>query len=91
MSDSASSRGVDDERGVRWLLDAAARLVPGEAPAVKTPPWVMAPAAADTAQVMLSVRTLLNASRTCAEKLVTTEGARVAEAGVTVTVATGPG
>ena len=34
MSDSASSSGVDAERGVRWLLDAAARLVPGEAPAL---------------------------------------------------------
>src|SRR5829696_123853 len=34
INDRGGSRGVEAERGVCWLLDAAARLVPGEAPAL---------------------------------------------------------
>src|SRR4029079_10782013 len=34
ISDSESATAVDAERGVCWLLDRAARLVPGEAPAL---------------------------------------------------------
>jgi serine phosphatase RsbU (regulator of sigma subunit) len=34
INDGGGSCGVEAERGVRWLLDAAARLVPGEAPAL---------------------------------------------------------